>query len=135
MMKSIVLVLLLLNTAFSFSQSAEECYKSARKESASDNNKSALKWIDKAIAVDPNNEEYYDFKGLILTEQGESQKAYDAFSMGIAINPKASYIYLNRGNLFLGTMQFEDAVADFTQSSFVANRLLNLQIPWYPKIN
>jgi len=120
-MKSILLTVLLLNAAILFGQSAEECYKTARKEWVAENSKSALKWIDKAIAADPNNEEYYDCKGLILSEQGEFQKAYDSFSMGIAINPKASDIYLNRGNLFLSITQFEDAIADFTKASLVAD--------------
>ena len=120
-MKSIVLIVLLLNTVLLFGQSADEYFKSALKESASKNNKAALKWIDKAIVADPNNYKYYGFKGLVLFELGEFQKAYDSFSMGIIVNPKAADIYLNRGNLFLGTGQYEDAIADFTQSSIVAD--------------
>ena len=120
-MKSILLFFLLMTTTWSFSQSADEYYESARKELASNNEKAALKWIDKAIKANPNNEKYHNLKGLILIKLEEYQKAYEAYSLGLVVNPKYYELYMNRGNLFLSTTQYGDAIADFNEAARVAD--------------
>lgn len=60
-------------------------------------NENALKYIDEAIATDPNNDAYYVIKGVIYDTQDMRAEAKAAYKQALAVNPDNSSANYNYG--------------------------------------
>jgi tetratricopeptide (TPR) repeat protein len=70
--------------------------------------------------------------GLMLTNAGKKQEAYDAFTHAIELDPSSEDAYLNRGHWFETAHQFDAAINDYRRAlalnpgDFVARTHLQL---------
>jgi len=72
--------------------------------------------INKAIALDDKNQEYYRIRGEFLKDMGEMEKAMEDFDSMIRLSPKEDNAYTNRGLLKMNQYQYRGAALDFTKS-------------------
>jgi Flp pilus assembly protein TadD len=63
-------------------------------------NLQALAAIEKAIAIEPRNSDFYNLKGCILKKQGEFSLALEDFRKALELGPENWEVYNNLGNLF-----------------------------------
>jgi tetratricopeptide (TPR) repeat protein len=66
----------------------------------------ALKYLDKAIANNPNTAEYYSVKGFVLTKMNRQSEAMASYDKAIELKPNDPNYIVNKG-IFL----YEDGVA------------------------
>ena len=71
---------------------------------------SALDYINRSIALAPNNAVAYSNKGNILKVLERYQEALDILDISIKLNPNYAEAYNNRANAMLGLYQHEEAL-------------------------
>ncbi len=76
----------------------------------------AIKYLDKAIDVDPNHISAWNNKGVLLSEIGEYEKALKTFDTALKINPKDNDTYYNIGKLFYKMKKYEEAAKFFEET-------------------
>lgn len=120
-MKKIGLIIFVLCAHLSFAQTAEDLYDKANKAFESANYKDALKKLDKAIALDSMNADYYNLKAVSLIELKRYQAAYDAYTIGLKHLTGEATLYGGRGSLMYMVQQFDDAIEDYTTAIHLAH--------------
>jgi len=60
--------------------------------------------------------EAYNNQGLVYNNEGEYDKAVDAFTMAIELDPELALAYSNRGWAYIGLGQYEQGIADCTEA-------------------
>jgi tetratricopeptide (TPR) repeat protein len=73
---------------------------------------SASRFIDRALALNPQLAGAWFEKGLILSDQGDWTKAAADFGRAIALSPDCAAAHLARGEMLLRTGQFDDAASE-----------------------
>lgn len=124
-MKTLFLNITLLFSFISFSQTADECYKTSLDLLAKKDLKGALKNIEKAIELDNKNISYYFLKSEIFGKAGMFSEGYDCFSVALTIEPKNSWIYSNRGSFLKNFQKFDSAIEDYTKAIELAENDTN----------
>ncbi len=74
--------------------------------------KNALKFLTKILHNNPHYELFF-IRANILKSLSQPKKALEDYSSALSINPRASYIYVNRGILFSELNQTTNALKDF----------------------
>jgi protein O-mannosyl-transferase len=90
----------------------------------------AYKDLDLYIQKYPKsfNDLVYVYRGALLEEQGDSEKAMQDFNIALKIRPTSFLALLNRGKLFLSQNEYEKARTDFSSAydidstSYLLNR-------------
>ncbi|MEM6802101.1 MAG: tetratricopeptide repeat protein [Bacteroidota bacterium] len=73
----------------------------------------ALKDIETAIKLMPENVEFYITAGDIYKKTGKIEGAKAYYSQAIELAPMNPFPYNNRGHLYLGQLAYGDAILDF----------------------
>ena len=69
-----------------------------------------------ARADDKSEAEAHFKRGVEFSSKKEYDKAIDAFTDAIKLDPKYAAAYFNRGNEYLGSRKVDKAIADYTDS-------------------
>lgn len=77
------------------------------------NDKAAVEYYKKAIALDPQKSEYYFNLGISCGELGRYAEAIEAVDRAIALNAEKGIYYYGRGRVYLLSGDREKALADF----------------------
>ena len=72
----------------------------------------ALKELDKAVSLNPNDDVSLNQRGIINMELGRFQLAMEDFNKVIALKPNSFFVYHNRANLKIQMKDYVGAVAD-----------------------
>lgn len=116
MMKKIFLIAVL-NFCFALSllsQTREELYKTASDAYDKKNYEKALGLLKSALQKDPDNVDCLILKADVLTKLEKYQDAFDIYSAAIALSPKNTRAYNNRGLLLQLIQETEFSIRDFT---------------------
>lgn len=84
-------------------------------------NQAALGFVEKAIDLDNSSADFFDTKGLILTDLKQHVEALECFNKAIEMNPDLGEYYWNRGNLFFTLNDEIKSCADWTKALEVGN--------------
>lgn len=76
----------------------------------------AIKYLDKAIGLDPYHISAWNNKGVLLSEIGEYEKALKTFDIALKINPKDNDTYYNIGKVFYKMGQYKEAIQYFEET-------------------
>ena len=72
----------------------------------------ALKELDKAVSLNPNDDVSLNQRGIINMELGRFQESMADFNKVIALKPNSFFVYHNRANLKIQMKDYVGAVAD-----------------------
>lgn len=72
----------------------------------------AMTYLNKSIHLKPNNYDAFNFRGLLLYQQGLHSMAIDDFTRAMTINPAQSAALVNRANVYRKTGQYDLALSD-----------------------
>jgi len=76
----------------------------------------ALKDFEKAIMIDPDEQESYLQRGIIYAKAGDVSKAFSDFSKTIELDANNAAAYSNRANMYLKMKEPQKAISDCTKS-------------------
>lgn len=76
----------------------------------------ALSMVDKAIAVDNQNLDFYNLKGSILRRKGDFKQSFESFKRACEVAPFRWETYNNLGNLFAVAKDYARAEGYFKKS-------------------
>lgn len=76
----------------------------------------AIDWINKAIALAPQNPSFHFNKGNVLLESKQPQQALASYDKALSLQPGNVQAHNNRGNALKDLQRFEEAVASFGQA-------------------
>lgn len=79
----------------------------------------AINYFTKAIEIDPNNAEFYYYRGLAYRRQFKFKKSIADYTQAISINPNDIDFYIKRGFVYKKMrtkFKASKAIADFTQA-------------------
>ncbi|MFC1516616.1 tetratricopeptide repeat protein [Thermodesulfobacteriota bacterium] len=76
----------------------------------------ALRYLDLAVGLNPNDAVLYNNRGLTKRDLGRYEKAIEDYSRAIELNPKYTVAYNNRGVANYELAQYEKAIKDYTQA-------------------
>ncbi|MEM8891289.1 MAG: tetratricopeptide repeat protein, partial [Bacteroidota bacterium] len=77
---------------------------------------SALSYLDRTIALEPEWGGPHNNKGIIYQDNGNHEQAIKAFSKAIDVEPEFPYSYNNRGYSKMLLGQFKDGMKDVLKS-------------------
>ncbi len=114
-MKTITSILILLVSKISFAQTPTEYFNKSADADQSGNFKLSLKYIDKALELDPLNIEYLNAKGYAQYELRMILESYKTLTKTIEAEP--NYTAYQCRAIALETMaQFSLAIQDYTDA-------------------
>lgn len=76
----------------------------------------ALKYLNKAIKLNPYSEKYYDARGCSYYHQGKYESAISDFNLALELNPEFNPSYNNRGMVYYSLGQFEKSESDYLKA-------------------
>lgn len=76
----------------------------------------AIEAYNSAIALDPNNVDAYNNRGVAYYYKGQYDRAIEDFNNAIAINPNFANPYNDRGNVYFHYGQYDRAIEDFNKA-------------------
>ncbi|MGH1396192.1 MAG: tetratricopeptide repeat protein, partial [Trichormus sp.] len=77
----------------------------------------ALADFNKAIAINPQDADFYISRGNVYYDQKKWELALADYNKGIAINPQIAQAYHNRGLLYSETKDKQKAIEDLQQAA------------------
>ncbi len=105
-------VSLLLIVGFVFQTPAEILLNSGYDKYMNDNYKGAIKDYDKAIALDPENEEIYYLRGVAKSNLGEKGSAMNDFNLALKLDPEYAMVYYEKAYIYLQDQNPEKAIEE-----------------------
>jgi tetratricopeptide (TPR) repeat protein len=90
----------------------------------------ALKHIDNALQIDPQNDFAWGDRGLILDKQDRIEESLASFSKAIEINPNNPITWLNKGLTLLKNNRLKESIECFDMA--IENRQ-DYAKAWYNK--
>ena len=85
-----VLIKIQSSTVEAWVSNAESLYKLGKYDEA-------IKWYDKSLAINPNNDDTWNNKGNALDDLGKYNEAIKCYDKSLAINPDNYYCWYNKG--------------------------------------
>lgn len=82
----------------------------------SDDGATAIKLIDRAVAVDPGNAVFYISRGDVLQSLGRNQEAVESYHLGIVNDPTIPEAFNNCGNALNGLGKLSEAESHLQQA-------------------
>lgn len=80
----------------------------------------ALRWINEALQIDPNDVGILNDKGLVLKEAGDHAGALTCFGRVIALDPGRADAYSNIGNIYVELQHCKEALQAHEVALFTA---------------
>ena len=77
----------------------------------------AVDWISKAIALEPNRVEFHNSLGNALRAQGDFRGAAAAFEQALSLDPRSAEVFTNLGALMEEAGNLEDATLCYLRGS------------------
>jgi Flp pilus assembly protein TadD len=77
------------------------------------NQKKAIKYLNKAIKLQPDYADAYNERGIAFTQLGQKQKAIEDFNKAISLNPQDANFYNNRGIVYFQLGQYQRTIDDY----------------------
>jgi tetratricopeptide (TPR) repeat protein len=74
----------------------------------------AVDYFTKQLDGDPNNDQWFAFRGWARFRQGDTAEALKDYAEAIRLKPRAFNWYSNRGVIQLASKNVDEAIADFT---------------------
>ena len=115
MKKTLFLLILILFTSFSFSQTAEEYYNRGHSKADLKDYRGAIADYSKAIELKPDYAEAYNNRGYSRADLEDYRGAIADFSKAIELKPDA-LAFLNRGHAKSRLEDYTGAIADFSKA-------------------
>ncbi|TAH18657.1 MAG: tetratricopeptide repeat protein [Cytophagales bacterium] len=78
--------------------------------------KAALPYIEKSIALNPMIAESYHSRGIILFALKDYQNAIKDFDKTLSLNPTYQYSYASRGSTYASIKEYDKAMQDFQKA-------------------
>jgi tetratricopeptide (TPR) repeat protein len=113
-MKKLIIILLLFINTGAICQTSEDYFKNASALHEQEKNSKALNEINRAIALDTVNLKYLNYKARILVDLAKYEDAFNVYKKAISIDSTYYNTYNERGLLYIGAQQFDEAIADFS---------------------
>ena len=86
------------------------------------NDKAAVRYFDKALAIDPDRNEAHFKRGISLGEMGRYTEAVQAINRALSLGgPRALYLY-GRGRVQLLAGNIKKAMLDFREAAILGNK-------------
>ncbi|MGL5082434.1 MAG: tetratricopeptide repeat protein [Microcoleaceae cyanobacterium] len=98
------------------SEKAEVALNQGREKLQAGEAETALKSLNRAIKLDPNNAEAFQQRGNAHYDLGQHNQAIADYTQAIQLNPNSVDAYLNRGLARQDTKDMLGAIADYTQA-------------------
>ncbi len=76
----------------------------------------ALKLINKAIGINPNNADIYSNRGVLFQELKQMDRALESYDKAIALKPDYAEANFNRGNVLRELSQFDAALESYDKA-------------------
>ncbi|MEX1026601.1 MAG: tetratricopeptide repeat protein [Candidatus Paceibacterota bacterium] len=77
----------------------------------------ALERFNRAIELDPDNNEAYHCRGNVYWDQGRHSDAIADYTKALKLNPGHAWSWCNRGKIYMDHLQrYEEALADFDKA-------------------
>ena len=76
----------------------------------------AIAEFDKAIAINRNLAETYNYRGLAYVYKGDYDQAIADYTEAVRLNPNNGVAYLNRGAMYSEKGEYDRAIADYTSA-------------------
>ena len=83
----------------------------------------AIAELEKALALDPNEDKIYSLYGLAYSKLGLKEKAIAHFSQAIELNPKSAINYVNRAVAYMKSGEYQQALEDCNKAISLDDRL------------
>ncbi len=122
MQKIIFLIFLILTFICSCSESNKTASDWLEKEKALWDGKQytdpekAVKYLNNAIKLQPNNAESYTHRGDAHYNLGQYQRAIEDYTKAIGLKKDYSSAYSDRGNAYVKLSQYQPAIEDYNQA-------------------
>ena len=122
MQKIIILIFLVLTFICSCSETNKTASDWLEKEKALwdgkqyNDPKKAIKYLNNAIKLEPNNAETYTKRGAAYINLGQYQQAIDDFNKAIGLKKDYPSTYNNRGAAYYSLGQYQQAIDDFNKA-------------------
>jgi lipoprotein NlpI len=109
-------MLSLLLPALTFAQrSAVDFAEQGIAEGQSEDFEKAIADFDRAVQLNPNLVEVYNYRGVVKARRGDIEGAIADFDRAVQMNPKYPHAYLNRGIARQAKKDFGGALSDFSR--------------------
>jgi tetratricopeptide (TPR) repeat protein len=82
----------------------------------------ALEYIEKAVALDPDNKEVLVQRAYAHILDPDRKKVIGYYNDAIAAHPELSWLYFNRGSMLQGLEQHKEAIADFEKAALLSEK-------------
>jgi tetratricopeptide (TPR) repeat protein len=105
------------NSAKPVNKDAGYWFKKGALVSTYGNNKAAVQYFQKAIALDPNFSEAYFSQGVSYGQLGEYSKAIAQINMALKLQPQNGMYYYGRGRVYLLWGDKAKAMDDFKKAA------------------
>lgn len=89
---------------------AEKLIDSGYDKYMNDDYSGAIKDFDRAIAIDPNNEETYYLRGVAKSNMGEKASAMIDFDKALKLYPDYAMVYYEKAYIYLQDQNTEKAI-------------------------
>jgi len=76
----------------------------------------AIADFSRAIELNPNEADYYTYRGMALNRKDDPKKALDDFNKAADLAPDDPLVYLNRGNAWKQRGSFENTLSDYDRA-------------------
>jgi tetratricopeptide (TPR) repeat protein len=111
----------------SFSQKSihtigEDCYQKAVTHFTNNKTDSALSWLDNALLIDPDNDEYYFTKGECYLRLKDFDQAIRNYTAAITIDPVNYKAYKQRGIAKFNLSRYKESITDLETASKAENK-------------
>jgi tetratricopeptide (TPR) repeat protein len=127
MKKTLVVIFIFLFSFLSFLGNVTDCrnhFEAAQwiekgiKDFSNTKYDDAINAFNKALAMDPNNEEAYYNRGFVYFWIGKWNQAIEDYSKAISLNPKEAKFFSSRGYAYASTGQDDQAIEDYNRAIF-----------------
>ena len=115
-MKNYTLLFFLLLFQANYSQTGESHFNEGKKLYDAKSYTEAIKQFDSAISLKYANAELYIVKANSSYFLDDKKAAFENYTKAIETDPKSARAYYNRGILYKGDGQYEQAMSDFNSS-------------------
>jgi tetratricopeptide (TPR) repeat protein len=98
---------------------------------------SAVEFLDKALALDPNNAKYYDLKGRLLETQNNEEGAMECYKKALELDEYLASAYANIGRIIFNRAQSKEdelySKKRFEEADRVTEPIYNEALPYLEK--
>jgi tetratricopeptide (TPR) repeat protein len=95
----------------------------------------ALRYCETALALDRDNAEAYNNRGLVYDRLGSIDLALRDYNRAIELTPDYAGVYNNRGNTYSRMLRFAEAIGDYNTAVGLRPRFVdaykNRAVAWY----